>query len=140
MSVPRKKEDDSDLFEDEGFLDDDYVDEDDLYDYGRMDGDSSPSYVSHHYPADYSDDLMDEEEVSGQEAVPCIRPRNLPLPLRKTHWIKLLTVCFRTICSEGMNLRGCISICPEVFMIIPAWSAGKVRRYAPHADHATHPI
>ena len=63
----QKKEDDSDLFEDEGFLDDDYVDEDDLYDYGRMDGDSSPSYVSHHYPADYSDDLMDEEEVSGQE-------------------------------------------------------------------------
>ena len=63
----QKKEDDSALFEDEGFLDDDYVDEDDLYDYGRMDGDSSPSYVSRHYPADYSDDLMDEEEVSGQE-------------------------------------------------------------------------
>ena len=63
----QKKEDDSDLFEDEGFLDDDYVEEGDVYDYGRMDGDSSPSYVSHHYPADYSDDLMDEEEVSGQE-------------------------------------------------------------------------
>ena len=61
------EEEDTELFEDEGFLDDDYVDEDDLYDYGRMDGDSSPSYVSHHYPADYSDDLMDEEEVSGQE-------------------------------------------------------------------------
>ena len=36
----RDKDDDSDLFEDEGFLDDDYVDEDDLYDYRRMDGSS----------------------------------------------------------------------------------------------------
>lgn len=72
----QKKEDDSDLFEDEGFLDDDYVDEDDLYDYGRMDGDSSPSYVSHHYPADYSDDLMDEEEVSGKEGSSLGTPQN----------------------------------------------------------------
>ena len=37
----RDKDDDSNLFEDEGFLDDDYVDEDDLYDYRRMDGSSS---------------------------------------------------------------------------------------------------
>ena len=68
----QKKEDDSDLFEDEGFLDDDYVDEDDLYDYGRMDGDLGTSYVSHDYQADYSDDLMDEEEVSGQEDSTCL--------------------------------------------------------------------
>ena len=58
----QNKEDDSELFEDEGFLDDDYVDEDDLYDYGRMDGDSS--YPPRNYPEDYSDDLMDEEEAS----------------------------------------------------------------------------
>lgn len=37
----REREDDSDLFEDEGFLDDDYVDEDDLYDYSPMDDSSS---------------------------------------------------------------------------------------------------
>lgn len=51
------KDDDSNLFEDEGFLDDDYVDEDDLYDYGRMDG--GASYAPRNYRADYSDDLMD---------------------------------------------------------------------------------
>ncbi|MCC8025451.1 MAG: hypothetical protein LIP16_09155 [Clostridium sp.] len=51
--------DEEDIFEDEGFLDDDYVDEDDLYDYGRMDG---GTYESRRREEDYSDDLTDDFE------------------------------------------------------------------------------
>ena len=62
----RDKDDDSDLFEDEGFLDDDYVDEDDLYDYRRMDG--SSSYDSGDLTEDDYDDSSEEPEK--QEAGP----------------------------------------------------------------------
>ena len=62
----RDKADDSDLFEDEGFLDDDYVDEDDLYDYRRMDG--SSSYDSGDLTEDDYDDSSEEPEK--QEAGP----------------------------------------------------------------------
>lgn len=62
MDDRQNKEDDSDLFEDEGFLDDDYVDEDELYDYSRMDG--SSSYSTRNYAAAYSDDLMDEDDAA----------------------------------------------------------------------------
>ena len=58
----RDKDDDSDLFEDEGFLDDDYVDEDDLYDYRRMDG--SSSYDSGDLTEDDYDDSSEEPEKS----------------------------------------------------------------------------
>lgn len=58
----RDKADDSDLFEDEGFLDDDYVDEDDLYDYRRMDG--SSSYDSGDLTEDDYDDSSEEPEKS----------------------------------------------------------------------------
>ena len=58
----RDKDDDSDLFEDEGFLDDDYVDEDDLYDYRRMDG--SSSYDSGELTEDDYDDSSEEPEKS----------------------------------------------------------------------------
>lgn len=71
--VQKKEDDDSDLFEDEGFLDDDYVDEDDLYDYGRMDG--GASYTSDGYGEDYSDDLMDEEEVLKKDGSPHRAPQ-----------------------------------------------------------------
>lgn len=54
----REKDDDSDLFEDEGFLDDDYVDEDDLFDYRRMDG--SSSYDSDDFTEDDYDDSGNE--------------------------------------------------------------------------------
>ena len=53
----RDKDDDTDLFEDEGFLDDDYVDKDDLYDYSRMDGSSYDS-------GDFTEDDYDD---SGEE-------------------------------------------------------------------------
>ena len=43
-SLENDEEDDSDLFEDEGFLDDDYVDEDDLYDYTRTESDGIPAW------------------------------------------------------------------------------------------------
>lgn len=54
----RSEEDGEDIFEDEGFLDDDYVDEDDLYDYGRIDGDAYGSLQEE----DFSDELPDSLE------------------------------------------------------------------------------
>lgn len=52
--------DHSDLFEEEGFLDDDYVDEDDLYDYRRMDGSSS-------YDSSDSGDFSEDDYNDGGE-------------------------------------------------------------------------
>ena len=51
--------------EDEGFLDDDYVDEDDLYDYRRMEEDSYPAEDP--VTVDY-DSLPEADEEVGKES------------------------------------------------------------------------
>ena len=66
------REEDSQRFGEEGFLDDDYVDEDDLYDYGRMDADSS--YASRNTREDYSNDLMDEASEEEEKHHPGPEP------------------------------------------------------------------
>lgn len=71
-----KREDDSDLFEDEGFLDDDYVDDEDLYDYARMEGGDSEEgrrfRTGTPHEEDYSSDLMEE--------APAEKPAPAPAP------------------------------------------------------------
>ena len=71
-----KREDDSDLFEDEGFLDDDYVDDEDLYDYARMEGGDSEEgrrfRTGTTHEEDYSSDLMEE--------APAEKPAPAPAP------------------------------------------------------------
>lgn len=55
--------DDSDLFEDEdeGFLDDDYIDDDDLFDYGRLEGDEDSDEAS--FTAAESEEAYDEDFI-----------------------------------------------------------------------------
>lgn len=63
--LAQDKEEDSELFEDEGFLDEDYADEDDLYDYGRMDG--GTSYVHRDYKEDYGNDQAEVPQAPKQD-------------------------------------------------------------------------
>ena len=64
-----KKQDDEDIFEDEGFLDDDYVDEDDLYDYTTLEGGSGRKFrTADSSKDDYSVDLMEEENPASDSA------------------------------------------------------------------------
>lgn len=59
----KDEERDEDIFEDEGFLDDDYADEDDLYDYSRMNG---STYKTLKPEEDYREDLTDTSEETAE--------------------------------------------------------------------------
>lgn len=66
-------EDDSDLFEDEGFLDDDYVDEDDLFDYSRTESDGIPAWkrpLAADTPAEPAPAPQEAEPVQTADAAP----------------------------------------------------------------------